>query len=430
MKGVAVLTVGTIYRMPKPIQEKCRFVDGLPNFYYEAQTPGFGFAFQRGIHKVKEVVDPNGKTRCPLIIISSTPRKAGSEDTPWRDRYDPDHGYVNYYGDNKSIEIKPEEAIGNRLLLKSLKYYKCDSKEDRMNYCIPIIFFEKVAVDGRPKGNALFHGFGILESAELVTQYDKNHCYFANYRFTFCVLSLAKENEQFNWQWISDRCDSTKTASETLKYAPYSWKRLINNGIDCLHLIRRNVSGKNLVKKKDQLPGNQALLQQIYNYYSFVAHKHDFEFLAMEVTVKTIEESGAKCVPGWVTKMSSDGGVDFVLRVDIGQDQLASVEIIVLGQAKCEAYNVPTNGVHIARTVARLKRGWIGVYVTTSFFSEAVQKEVREDAYPILLINGAKISMIVERELFVSKQTLEEYLDSLSLKYKRDMKIPEAILEE
>jgi hypothetical protein len=32
---------------------------------------------------------------------------------------------------------------------------------------------------------------------------------------------------------------------------------------------------------------------------------------------------------------------------------------------------------------------------TTSFFSEAVQREVLEDKYPILLINGLKVAQVV-----------------------------------
>ena len=334
-----MLTVGPIYRMPKPIQETVPVVDNLPNFFYEARTPDFGFEFQRGIHSVRAVKGPDNIERIPLIIVSSTPRKAGSEDTPWRDRYDHDHGYVIYYGDNKYIDgsgiRSAEQALGNRLLLYLLKYYQCDGLNDRLTHCAPVIFFEKVTVDGRPKGNAIFHGFGILESAELVTQYDKQHRYFANYRFNFCIFSLAQDNEEFDWRWISDRCDNTLTLDETMRYAPASWKRFIKEGMESVHLIRRSVAGRNLVKKEDQFPGNPALLQQIYDYYTNVSGKHNFEYLAMEVAIKTAEETGAICVPGWITKMSSDGGVDFVFRIDIGKDQLASVNIVALGQAKC-----------------------------------------------------------------------------------------------
>ncbi len=419
--------------MPSPIQENNQVVDGLPNFFYEAKTPGFGFQFQQGIHNVRLLKVADGSKRIPLVIVSSTPRKAGSEDTPWRDRYDHDHGYVIYYGDNKvrtdgSIH-PPETAEGNRLMLDLLKYYQCDDEKDRLEHCVPVIFFERIAIDGRPKGNAIFHGFGILESVELVTQYDKNHRYFANYRLNFCILSLSENNEEFDWRWISDRCDRSLSVKDTMRYAPSSWKRFIKEGMESVHLIRRSVAGNTIVKKEDQLPGNPALLKQIYEYYTNIAGKHNFEYLAMEVAIKTAEETGAKCVPGWITQKSADGGIDFVFRIDVGSDQLASVNIVVLGQAKCEKLDKPTNSIHIARTVARLKRGWIGVYVTTSFFSEPSQTEAKEDAYPIMLINGAQISKIVEKELFEEQVDLETYLKSLHGKYNRATKLPEDVSE-
>lgn len=68
-----------------------------------------------------------------------------------------------------------------------------------------------------------------------------------------------------------------------------------------------------------------------------------------------------------------------------------------------------------ARTVARLKRGWLGVYVTTSYFSEAVQREVLEDKYPILLVNGQMLAQevlgIVHEQGFPDITTFLEKLD-------------------
>lgn len=422
-----MLTIGTVYRMPSPQQKDKSQVDGLHNFYHESDTPNVGFAFQRGIHNVRLISSPNGELRCPLIIISSTPRKAGSDDTPWHDRYDPDHGYVKYYGDNKPDKGRPEDAPGNKIFLELLKYYETEDEAARLKNAVPVIFFEKCTCDGRPKGNAIFHGFGLLESAELVTQYGSKHDYFANYLFNFCVLSLAEDNESFDWRWIVDRCDPSKNIEDTMTYAPASWKRWLKEGKDNLHLVRRSVSGRGLVKHNEQVPTNSKILNDIYHYYN--KKKHEFEYLAMEVTVKTIEESGAFCTPGWITKKSGDGGVDFVLRIVIGKERLASVNIIVLGQAKCTDPSKPTNGRDIARTIARMKRGWIGSYVTTSYFSETVQQEVKEDAYPIMMINGAKIAVIVEQELFENKQTLDKYLGSLSTKYKSLIRIPEDILD-
>ena len=430
---MSTLKMGEIYRLPSPAQYDKTVVDSLPNFYAITgkQPDGKGFIFQRGIHVVKEVQGPDGIKRIPVIIISSTPRKAGSEDTPWHDVYDSEHGYIRYFGDNnnKIPDRKPHEYLGNKTLLENMQFYECDSKADRLNNAIPLIFLEKITYNKKPKGYAIFHGFGVIDSVELVTQYDVNHKYFSNYLYTFTVFSLADENDQFNWQWILDRCDPSKTTKETMVNAPKSWKTWINGGKEVIHKVRRNVFGGSVQSEKDQRPTNTKLLQRIYDYYSKTKQsKYDFEYLALEVTSKAIEENGGSCKPGWITSQSGDGGIDFVMRLDVGKGILSSVNVIIIGQAKCEKMDTPTNGVHIARTVARLKRGWISSYVTTSYFSEAVQQEVKEDGYPIMLINGAKIVSIVEKELFESQMTLEEYLASLKDKYDQKQLRPEDIL--
>jgi hypothetical protein len=70
----------------------------------------------------------------------------------------------------------------------------------------------------------------------------------------------------------------------------------------------------------------------------------------------------------------------------------------VLGQAKCET--AATGGLHLARTVARLRRGWLGVFVTTGYFSEAAQREVLDDQYPLVLIHGLRVAEEVLRLAF------------------------------
>ena len=429
-----MLKIGTVYRTPSNQQKNVPQVDGIDNFYYITNTPGFGFASQSGIHHVRAVTTPSGERRVPLIIITSTPRKAGSKGTPWHDKCDPDNGYVKYYGDNKYYDTpqKPEDAPGNKVLLEMIKYNQCGDEADRIAHAVPIIIFEKCTLDGRAHGNSIFHGIGVIESAELVTQYDEKHRYFANYLFSFCILSLSDADESLDWDWIRDRCNSSLETKDTADHAPGSWKRWLKEGNESLHLLRRSISGMGLLKASDQKPSNMNTLKRIYENYGGKNRSNDknkFEYLALEATMRALEESGTKCKPGWITKASGDGGVDFVLRADLGQGKLSSVKIVVLGQAKCTDPAKPVNGRDIARTVARLKRGWIGAFVTTSYFSESVQREVNEDDYPLLMINGAKIAEIVEREIFESKQTLEEYLDSLPTKYMQKNSKPEDILD-
>jgi hypothetical protein len=85
----------------------------------------------------------------------------------------------------------------------------------------------------------------------------------------------------------------------------------------------------------------------------------------------------------------------------------------------------------LARTVARLKRGWIGAYVTTSFFSPNSQKEIIEDDYPLIKINGKVLAEHAMRLRDASgKKTLKEYLESIDEEYpdKIQQRRPEDIL--
>lgn len=135
---------------------------------------------------------------------------------------------------------------------------------------------------------------------------------------------------------------------------------------------------------------------------------------------------------GWITPASGDHGADFYGRLDIGFG-FGKVKVILLGQAKCESLKKPTSGTHIARTVARLKRGWVGAYVTTSYFSEPMQREIIEDSYPILLINGKKIAetslKIIHDDGYPS---IESFLADVDTQYENKIKTrrPEELLLE
>jgi hypothetical protein len=145
-----------------------------------------------------------------------------------------------------------------------------------------------------------------------------------------------------------------------------------------------------------------------------------------------ISRNGGNYKEGWITKKSGDGGVDFIGRVDLGSG-FSTIKIIVLGQAKCESPDKSTSGKDIARTVARLKRGWIGAYVTTGTFSDGSQIEMLEDQFPLLTVNGyelARETLILQEESGAS--SLVEFLDALDESYS-DMlhnRRPEDILSD
>jgi restriction endonuclease Mrr len=76
-------------------------------------------------------------------------------------------------------------------------------------------------------------------------------------------------------------------------------------------------------------------------------------------------------------------------------------------------------------------RGYIGVYVTTSYFSDRCQREVIEGKFPIILINGQRVAKEVMALMHANGySSVTKYLDYIdSLHYQKIMqRDPEEIL--
>jgi hypothetical protein len=245
---------------------------------------------------------------------------------------------------------------------------------------------------------------------------------------------LEAENEEFPWTWINARRDPLIGAEASLGLAPESWRQWVRDGNDSIPTLRRNVITRNVVSEAMQRPTegspDHQILSQIYNHFSGMNHK--FEVLAEFATQLIFHEQGMHYVNGWITQGSGDGGFDFVGALDLDPfGPLKSSRQVILGQAKCEKLNRPTNGLHIARLAARLRRGWVGVYVTTSYFSIPVQREVLSDRYPILLVDGARLATLIRNHLQSSGVNLADFLSRITLDYEKKIRFqdPEMVLD-
>lgn len=411
------LRMGGVFRYARPYSVTPEFEGKLPNFFAFTATEGLTKPLlDRGISPIA-AIDAVDARRTPAILISSSPHKIGSEGTPWQDVFDVDNGSIRYFGDNKS-STAASLAPGNKLLLDQFKFHTSPDPLERAK-AMPVLFFERGELEGRKYGNVRFQGLGLIQRVELVTQYQKDIGYFTNYVFEFTILSLSHENEEFEWDWISARRNPAISSRDAEKLAPTSWRDWQRQGQLVLEKHRRRVSMFDLKSRSEQLPEPcsraDRALNEIYKYYD--GKKHRFELLASRVVQGIVTSSGGHYIEGWITRGSGDGGVDFTGRVDLGTG-FSKVKILVLGQAKCEQPTSGTSGRDLARTVARLKRGWVGAYVTTSFFTEMSQVEIFEDQYPLITVNGLSLA---EETLRLQTEngfaTLGEFLISLEAEY-------------
>ncbi|MCI3152935.1 restriction endonuclease [Streptomyces sp. GB4-14] len=279
-----------------------------------------------------------------------------------------------------------------RALLDAFTGHQGHTPEERAA-ATPLLLFRAVSQNGKPKGHVEFCGVGILERTERLVQWGgREHTTFVNYVYDIALIDLTSEGDAVAWDCIQARRDNAVSDGQALKLAPQAWREWVKHGSSALPRLRRRVARAQVTKVRDQRPeprsGDAADLELVYRYFD--GRKHDFEALAAVVTARVLRGSGRGYVEGWLTRRSGDGGADFVGRLDLGSG-LAGTSLVVLGQAKCVKPDTLITAEQIARVVARLRRGWIGVYVTTGAYSEPAQTEMVEDQYPIILINGMSL---------------------------------------
>jgi hypothetical protein len=363
---------------------------------------------QKGMFFYASVIEPGQRfLRLPAFIFLTNPHKKDTEGTPWIDIVEPDVGYALFHGDNRTPGRPYIAGRGNQKFDEVQHFY--GEPKLRM-FAPPILMFVQKDVSGIRKGYREFSGYGIPVRCTVTTQREKKTGeYFTNLAIELALFHLKNENEFFDWAWIDARRNGALPQEQVLQLAPAAWRDWVRNGDSAVERCRRNVAKNNVLKQGVQaclLASEERVLNEIYLYYA--SEKHPFEGLASYVATRII---GHACKRGWVTKRSGDMGIDFVCRLDIGDPgaQLSRAPIVVLGQAKCQKN--PVSAKDLARVVARLQRGWMGVYVTTSVFSEPAQLELAEDKYPLVLINGKRLAQELERAMVAEGINLRELLD-------------------
>jgi len=413
--------IGDILRYPAKPDPSVVEIDGLPNYFRAVYLDGAALPkLDRGISPIASVEAVDG-TRRPAILIRGNPHRAGSVLTPWQDHFSPDTGHIRYFGDRKVDQSGfAVDSPGNQLLVREQFPFHTGLDVGSRKRAAPLIFFRGVPHDGHAKGHVEFQGFGVIERAEFVSQLDqRTQRAFSNVRYDFVVMSAVSEGEELDWNWVNARRDPHMSDDDCLALAPSAWQWWVRNGSTSLPRVRRMLSHLKTVNAEEQRPTpgskEERILQSITQHYS--DKKHRFELLAEHVVENVVTLSGMDYVRGWITPRSADGGADFVGRLDVGEG-LAGTRLVLLGQAKCEQVTSPTGGNHIARTVARLRRGWIGAYVTTSFFSRPVQAEVIEDEYPIMLVGGRQVAAVVEKAMFeIGATNVDAFLGEMDTHY-------------
>jgi hypothetical protein len=440
------MRVFDLFRYVKPSPgPDVELIDGVRNIFNATRWPAWpGLAdagrvqLDHGIDSVKMVRAIDGPRR-PAILIASKPHQAGSDWTPWHDELDAERGQIRYYGDNKAeTGVDAHETVGNRSVVDQYLLHLGATQSDRLR-AAPLIFFESLVHEGKSKGFWRFLGVGLVERAELVTQIDRHNRPFVNYVFNCWLVDLGPDGLNLAWEWIAARRDPTKALEEALALAPTAWRRWVELGPLVKEQVRQRMSRGTTLGAADQRPDHgtpaaDALVRVVAHYKRLGPFdgvgEHRFEGLASEIAGSVLRSSG-QYRPGWITKRAGDGGIDFVSRLDLGSGS-SSLKLVVLGQAKCVSGAAPQSGLDLARTVARLDRGWVGAFVTTGYFSDQAQREVVADRFPLLMLNGRHVGETVVKESALRGLSVPDYIAAVDAEYdgRLSNRLPAEILRD
>lgn len=346
----------------------------------------------------------------PSLNFHINPFKEDGKLTPWRDIVLQEEGMVIYNGDNKVASKRAQETAGNKLTLSVIDLYKSKNKYEREK-APPIIVTRTISIKNKT-GFRQFIGFGIITSAKLVQQFEKETSnVFSNYQFVVELFKL-NDGEYFDWTWIDDRRDeSIDIRSANLK-APSSWREWIRNGSSVLDKVRLEIRQYHILSSKEQMDmplRNRQLLDDLLKIHYPDPIRDGVKFEAMASFITNCFFRDSNYYRGWITRGTADRGVDFVGRLKIGDSGMSQTSLIVLGQSK--RYKSQISGEKVTRIASRMTRGYIGVVVTLDTFSEHAQREIHEDKLPIILINGKKVSELLLNYMNEHRISLHELVE-------------------
>lgn len=318
----------------------------------------------------------------------------------WPDYLDVETGVFTYYGDNRTPgkELHDTRPGGNRLLRDVFDAAHGSTNERQQ--VPPFLLFEKAGArrDVRFRGLLAPGGENMTSDDELAAIWrTAGGKRFQNYRARFTVLDEPRVSRA----WLEHLHSGGAPLDGE---CPDAWRAWVTDGI---YNPLRAPATVNVRSKADQLPKERdeiAILNAIRTHF----HKRPISFESCAVAIwRLIAPATGRCD---VTRPSRDGGRDAVGEYIIGPptDRIA---IDFALEAKCYQDDNGVGVKEMSRLSSRLRYRHFGVFVTTSYFGQQAQKEVREDGHPIVMISGKDIVTAFREHGYATAQAVSTWLD-------------------
>ena len=335
----------------------------------------------------------NGTVRVSVLYTTSG-------ELNWPDFLDLPTGTFTYFGDNRTPGRELHDTPrGGNLLLRDAFIAAHGSAAERVRVP-PFLLFEKAGRgrDVRFRGLLAPGGPTMTADDELAAVWratgDRR---FQNYRARFTVLNQAKISRS----WITRVLSSGDHLGEG---CPPAWRAWVSSRVYTPLLAPATTV---IRSKASQLPEDAqgtAILAAIREH--FRDREHDFEACAVALW-RLLAPATGHCE---MTRPSRDGGRDAVGEYILGPpaDRIA---IDFALEAKCYAPRNTVGVREVSRLISRLRHRNFGVFVTTSYFAQQVQEEVRDDGHPIALVCGRDILDSLRQHGYSTLSGVRAWLD-------------------
>ncbi|MFE7561271.1 restriction endonuclease [Kitasatospora sp. NPDC057500] len=330
-----------------------------------------------------------------LAVLYTTGRQPD-----WPDALDPQTGTFTYYGDNRKPGHELHETSrGGNLLLRNV-FAASHAGPGERRRIPPFLLFEKAGPTGydvRFRGLLAPGGPSLTSDDELAAIWRTTGGQrFQNYRARFTVLDQAVIPRT----WIQHLIKGGDPLEGGCPVVWHTW-------VETRSYIPLTAPTTTAIRSPEaQLPSDPEsweVLAAIREH--FRGREHEFEPCAVELWRLLAPATGQV----EVTRRSRDGGRDAVGQYHLGPpaDRIA---IDFALEAKCKSPDQSVGVKEGSRLISRLRHRNFGVLVTTSYFNQQMQQEIRDDQHPVVLICGRDIVDLLRQHGYTSKAAVEAWL--------------------
>jgi hypothetical protein len=344
-----------------------------------------GINYSRGI---RSLVNPQTSDREFLVFYSTTGRSRTQH--PWEDVINMEEGTVRYWGDATAGDgPDPAEATGNGWVKED--YCQTYAQGNRTD-APPVLLFESTE-----SGSVTFRGVCVITDMSIERHKDDGET-VVNYLFELAILDADK----VSLEWIHRKARTGVDAG-----GPDAWEQWVSDG----RIRRYSIWKDNIRSKEAQQPDGRYsdLLTDIRTRLDGPKKGEKLEYLVQYLMedMKNINEVE-------LTPPSGDKGVDLTGRIDLLSDtQLGNVDTEIDFKAQVKNTGSSISGRELSRLASRVEDGEIGLFFTTSHYTQSAQEE-NLSTYPVRLFSGKDlVELLVQTDLVDNDRLNDGVVDEI-----------------